>query len=302
MKSLQEIIFNCDYCTFFYDFFSNDQTRSSTTYENFKYNFMKFGQEVMSSYLQDTIYEGYPCLCFSTPKMDVSGRYVMDTNMIFINEDIVKKMYKGDFTLLSVLFHELYHFKTNYDLKLGHINEDLVRIVKEDCLRDCSLYPSFIKGLKGKNNYYNKNYNYYSEELLADLDSMNNLLLFIKKAHMKVPQITYDQIDAHKRNFEAKYKNYMRDVSENLNFNSYVIDFEEAFDILVKDNPSWLEKPQLQIEYYIHNGKVQKRTTEQLKELLDETNNPEVKEYITSLLNNKKEKANINFIKKRTFC
>ena len=68
-----------------------------------------------------------------------------------------------------------------------------------------------------------------------------------------------------------------------------LVDFEEAFDLIVKDNPNWLEHPQLQIEYYLDKDrKVKKRTTEQLQAILENEQNNEIKDYINYLLKPKK--------------
>lgn len=101
------------------------------------------------------------------------------------------------------------------------------------------------------------------------------------------------QINVLIKNITRQYRNYLRDVHNNINFNSYVIDFEEAFDILIKDHPSWLQYPQLQIEYYLDEfGNVVKRNDEELKELLKKETDASKKEYIEKLLNKSTKKDN----------
>lgn len=86
-------------------------------------------------------------------------------------------------------------------------------------------------------------------------------------------------------NNNRQYENYLRDLRYNFNFNNYFLDFEEAFDIMIIHNPNWLECPQLGIEYYQdENGKVKKRTIEQLQEMLNNETDEEKKQYINQLL------------------
>lgn len=35
---------------------------------------------------------------------------------------------------MSVIFHELNHFKNAYDMKLGRTNKDVIRVIKETLL------------------------------------------------------------------------------------------------------------------------------------------------------------------------
>ena len=82
-----------------------------------------------------------------------------------------------------------------------------------------------------------------------------------------------------------QYQNYLRDLRLNIQFNSNFLDFEEAFDIMIKSNPEWLKFSQLNIEYCIdENGKVRKRTKEELEERLKMEFDEDIKLYIQYLL------------------
>lgn len=87
-------------------------------------------------------------------------------------------------------------------------------------------------------------------------------------------------------NNRLQYHNYLRDFRSNIRFNNFFWDFEEAFDFLIRQNPGWYNRfPQLQIEYYQdEEGKVRKRTTEELQRLSEKEEDKDVKEYIQSLL------------------
>ena len=202
---------------------------------------------------------------------------------------------KKDFTILAVLFHELNHFKMKYDIKLGFLDESLVRVIKEELISSSPLYPSFIKVSEEekRSSYYKDNYELYSEEKLADFYSLENLLLFLKEAKINLTERQKYEINALFSKIQGQYNNYLRDVSNNLNFNSYNIDFEEAFDILIKNNPQWLEYSQLRIEYFLDsNGTVKKRTSEELKTMLHQETDPIKIKYIEKLLLSNANKKN----------
>ena len=295
MDLLNEQTLNSSEFHFLCNFFNNSENNSKITYQQFKINILNFAKEVMKNYLKDTPYEKETCSCFCHNKLDSNGTFTPKFNIIFIHEDIIEKMYKKrDFTALSVLFHELNHFKFKYDVKLGFFDESLVRIIKEDLISESPLQPAFLKrDISEKNTYYKDNYDLYSEEKLADLYAIENLLLFMKKTNMTITETQKLQINVLIKNITRQYRNYLRDVHNNINFNSYVIDFEEAFDILIKDHPSWLQYPQLQIEYYLDEfGNVVKRNDEELKELLKKETDASKKEYIEKLLNKSTKKDN----------
>ena len=151
-----------------------------------------------------------------------------------------------------------------------------------------STCPSFIKSChyeNTENNYYDNNYEYFSEESYADMSCMIDFLWMIKNSKLKITKEQAHGIYKLMKKKENNYNFHIRDVSDNLNFNSYEVDFEEAFDLLIKDHPNWLEHPQLQIEYYLDKDrKVKKRTTEQLQAILENEQNEEIRFYINYLL------------------
>lgn len=300
MEILNDITLGLDSFVFLRSFYENANSHLTISYNSFKKNLEKFAREVMNIYLVNTPFENTPSYCLVT-KHRCAGTFIDDLNLVIINEEIVEEMYKGTIWAITTLFHELNHFKIKYDLKLGYINIDLVRILKERLISTNSIYPSFIKSCQYENienNYYNNNYKYFSEENYADMACLENFLYMIKHSKLKISKEQAYGIYKLMEKKENHYNFHMRDVSDNLNFNSYEIDFEEAFDLLVKDNPNWLEHPQLQIEYYLdENKKVNKRTTEQLEVILNNEQNEEIKNYINYLL--KPKKAEIKALPKK---
>lgn len=302
MEILNDKILNLDSYIFLCSFYENENSHLTISYSSFKKNLEKFAHEVMNIYLADTPFENVSGFCIVT-KHDCAGTFIDkdNINLIIINEDVVKEMYKGTIWAITTLFHELNHFKVKYDLKLGYINSDLIRILKERLISTSSTYPSFIKSChyeNTENKYYDNNYKYFSEENYVDMACLENFLYMIKNSKLKITkQQAYGMYKLMEKK-ESDYSFHIRDVSDNLNFNSYEVDFEEAFDLLVKDNPDWLKNPQLQIEYYLDKDrKVKKRTVEQLKAILENEQNNEIKDYINYLL--KPKKIEIRILPKR---
>lgn len=303
MELLNDKVLSLDSFVFLCSFYENANSHSTVSYNSFKKNLEKFTHEVMNIYLVNTPFENVTSYCLVT-KHDYAGTFIDNLNLIIINEDVVKEMYKGTIWVITTLLHELNHFKVKYDLKLGYMNSDLVRILKERLISTSSTYPSFIKSChyeNTENKYYDNNYKYFSEENYVDMASLADFLYIIKNSKLK---ITKQQIYGMYKLMEKKESDYsfhIRDVSDNLNFNSYEVDFEEAFDLLVKDNPNWLEHPQLQIEYYLDkDGKVRKRTAKQLQAILENEQNSEIKDYINYLLKPKKTETR-SFPKRKPF-
>ena len=301
MELLDEEILNSREFIFLRDFFNSS---SKPSYLTFKSHINIFIKKVMRNYIKNTPFCNDSCSCFCYEKLESLGSFASELNIILINEKVVKKIYdEKDLSSLAVLFHELNHFKIKYDIKLGVFDEYLLRVIKEELISKSSTCPSFIKIYEAdKNTYYDDNYDCYSEEKLADLYALDNLLIFMKNVNISINESQKKRINELIKLTVSKFNNYFRDVSNNLNFNSYFIDFEEAFDILIKDNPSWLEYPQLLVEYYIdEEGNVIKRNKEQLNELLDKETNMAVQEYIRKILNNEIVKDNYSKNKKSLF-
>ncbi len=179
----------------------------------------------------------------------------------------------------------------NQYLKLGRINKDLIRSQKENLLSMASQKPvNKIKTIKADSkftddDYYKYNYKVFSEEKIVEINAINNLISFIKMVGIKLsPQHLQELKNNFLKNIN-QYNNHLRDLRSNLNFNDSFLNFEEAFDVMIKFNPDWLTIPQLNIEYYLNeDGKVVKRTKEELEERLKTETDENIKEYIQYLL------------------
>lgn len=245
---------------------------------------VSFVTKIMFSYLEDTEFrsDSFSCIIKKLPS-SLKGTFDDENNLITINEEVVNDIYNGDIVSISTIFHELEHFKTKYDIKLGRITINLIRCIKEQLLREKSLEPFKIVGYV--DNYYKCNYEVFSDEKMAEINAATDLCFFILKTGIEISKQQLQELkDIHELN-TIQHQNYLRDLRLNIHFNNNFLDFEEAFDIMIKSNPEWLKFSQLNIEYYIdENGKVRKRTKEELEKRLKMETDEDIKEYIQYLL------------------
>ena len=264
----------------------------SISYNEFEEIMIGFIEKIMGSYLEDTKFykDKYSCVIKDLPSYH-RGEFNPENNVITINKKVINDIYLGKINSMTTIFHELNHFKILYDIKLGRINKDLIRSLKEYLLRVDSQDPfDEKKTIKAgptfiNDKYYECNYIVFSDEKIAEINAINNLISFIKIAGIELSSQHLQELNDRILKNTSQYNNYLRDLRLNLNFNNYFLDFEEAFDVTIRFNPDWLSIPQLNIEYYLgEDGKVAKRTKEELEERLKFETDEDIKEYIQYLL------------------
>lgn len=273
-------------------YLNKEKLRPIISYDEFKDTVKAFVEKIMGTLLENTDYykDKYSCT-FKQMRLSRRGEFSSKNNEITINEDVIKKLYHGNLSEMTTIFHELNHFKIKYELKLGKINQDLVRIVKEGLLRTSSSDPfdekdSIKTGITYINDdYYECNYRVFSEEKVAEINAIKNLIFFLQNANINLSEQEMQELERRIANNNRQYENYLRDLRYNFNFNDYFLDFEEVFDVMIVYNPNWIEFPQLRVEYYQdETGKVKKKTIEQLKEMLNSEIAEDKKQYINQLL------------------
>ena len=272
---------------------NRNNLRAIISYNEFKETIETFVEQIMREYLENTkqYKNDLPrCIVKSLTSKSIRGLYISKDNTIEINEDVIKNMYYGKILEFITLFHELNHFKVFYDLSLEKINFDLIRIAKEKLIRvseeDNEItdfeQPEFIVD---ESQYYVDNYKLYSEEKFVDNEAIKNFILFCKQANIQLEQSDIEYLENRVSVNSRKSENFLRDFRRSPNFNSYYLDFEEAFDILIKRNPQWTECPQLKIEYYLdENGQVKKRNKDELIELQSSVDDEKIKQLIQEIL------------------
>ena len=203
-------------------------------------------------------------------------------NMIRLDETIPWNIFKGNILDFFTPCHELIHFKYNTDLHAEIINKNTVRVAKETLIRHEAETTAPIF----KYDYYSDNYKFDSEEKLANMEGVDLFREIIKYMNITLNKEDDLKLLNISTNNRLQYHNYLRDFRSNIRFNHFFWDFEEAFDFLIRQNPGWYNCfSQLQIEYYQdEEGKVRKRTTEELQRLSEKEEDKDVKEYIQSLL------------------
>lgn len=272
---------------------NRNNLRTIISYSEFKETIEAFIEQIMEEYLENTkrYKNNLPrCIVKSMTSKNIRGVCKSKENIIIINEDVVKNIYYGKIIEFITLFHELNHFKVFNDLRLGKINLDLIRIAKEEliCLSE---EISEIKDIKQieimvvKSQYYEDNYKLYSEEKFVDNEAIKNFILFCKQANIQLEQSDIEYLENRVFVNSRESEKFLRDFRYNLNFNSYYLDFEKAFDILIKRNPKWTECPQLKIEYYLdENGQVIKRNKDELIQLQSSVDDDEIRQLIQEIL------------------
>lgn len=261
---------------------------NSISYNEFKETIVSFIETIMKSYLENTKYlnDKYSCIIKKLPTYR-RGEFNPKNNVITINEAVIEDIYLGKINSMITIFHELNHFKSKYDIRLGKVNNDIIRTIKEDLLRIANqgLFKFNKDSSLIDDNYYKCNYTVFSDEKIAEINAINNLILFTQLTDIELPKQHLQQLINQIKNNTSQYNNYLRDLRLIFNYNNYFSDFEEIFDIMIKHNPDWLAIPQLTIEYYLDkDGKVAKRTKQELEERFKTETDEDIKEYIYFLL------------------
>lgn len=258
------------------------------SYDDFKKVIVTFTEYLMNKYLEDTSFYNDNCSCvIDNLSFNIDGKFINSSNTIAINDKVVKSIYNGNIFDMSVIFHELNHFKEKYDLLLGKINIDLARILKETLLTssDCGINKNFGDYMESNNYYYECNYSLFSSEKLAEINGIKNLILFLDNVGITLNDKQINKFNKEINKNISQYNNYLRDFRFDLNFNNYFLDFEEAFDVIIKCNPNWVSYPLISVEYCIdENGNVRRKTKEELEKMLKEETDSDVLEYIKRLI------------------
>lgn len=279
---------------FSHHYTNKDNLKPIISYDEFKEVLTNFIEEIMQNYLTKSgnINEQGSCEIVNFNKRKAGD--CINTK-IRLDEDVVKDIFLGDLIMLTP-YHELTHFKYNVDIASGKVYGNLVRYLKELLIRRDGM--TYINGYDDF--YYFLNYDCISIETLANMEGIYNLAKILDM--MRIDLTKADQLTLillMERNVSL-YNKHLRDLTLNLKSNLFYQNFEDFFDLIVEDHPEWLDYKQLQIEYYQDKeGKVRKRTTEELQSLLEREEDEEIRKYIKSLLKQNKDKKEEKFKQKK---
>lgn len=241
---------------------SNQSFESYISYEEFENLIRSFINDVMCYYLKRiNVSREVLVLVFD---YWFSGAFLETGNGIVIQSEIMESIYKGNIEYLSVVFHELVHFQVYCDINYRKIvNEDTVRILKEKLIRFYVVEHNF------NDSYYYGNYQYYSEEVFANNEAINQFVQFFylvfnskikdKKTLYNDMFVLEDSLRENAPDYEELYKNKMRNFKNVGYFNDNVMSFEDAFDYLIKYNPKWLEYSQISSLYECVHGDIRRK-------------------------------------------
>ena len=247
--------------------------RDIISFDEFKKLLEIFIEEIMKDYLirmRFNNFESEPPSC-EILIMEAEGEQT--NNKIRINEVIVKKIYDGNIIELFVACHELIHFKYWNLISTRNINVDIMRYLKETLMQ-----------LDSKE-YYDRNYQYIAPEKIANIEGVE---LFYKLINfMDIDLSIYDRLELdiiYEKN-KLEYQNPLR-IIRNRQTNEFShMNFEEAFDNLIKKYPRWAQMFKLKIEYYLDNfGEVKKWSVQELKLILEKCDNKDINQYIAYML------------------
>lgn len=279
---------------FSHHYVNKDNLDPIISYDEFKEVLINFIEEIMNGYLikSGNINEQGSCEIVKFNKGKAGD--CIDTK-IRLDEDEVKEIFLGNLIIFTP-YHELTHFKYNVDIASGKVYGNLVRYLKERLIRIDGM--TFINGYDDF--YYSLNYNCISIETLANMEGIYNLAKILNMMEIdltKADQLTLSLLLKHN---VSLYNKHLRDLTLNLKSNLFYQNFEDFFDLIVEDHPEWLDYKQLQIEYYKDDeGKVRKRTSEELQSLLEREEDEETRKYIESLVKQNKDKKEEKFKQKK---
>lgn len=287
MKILNEKVINSKEFIHFQSMIKKHYIENETevSYEDFKKTLSKFIMVIMKSYLEDTEYNKDKYF-FEIEEMSQHclGKFDDLSNKIVINESVIREIYNGNINSMIHIFHELNHFKTKYDILLGEIDKNIIRIIKEKLLRIADTKLGTKMKIVINDSYYTCNYSLFSEEKIVEIDAIGNFWEFIKLVNISISDTQLQELFTSLENNINQYNIHLRDLRYSYNFNDNYLNFEDAFDETIKDYPEWLEYSQLNIEYYLKDGHVLKRNKEELEKRLETEEDKDIREYLQYLL------------------
>lgn len=173
---------------------------------------------------------------------------------IKIKKDVVSNIYHGDKMAMITIFHELKHFRDNYNILNDIYDDETIRILKERLINWAN--NEFEREILDKdvsfNCYYKANYDVESSEVLAEKYSYLDMIKYFEFIGVELSDNELDNINNKIHMLDKKYNKKLRNLTNCLMYNSFYLTVDEVFDVAISDNPLWLEEfPCLKKEYYV---------------------------------------------------
>lgn len=196
--------------------------------------------------------------------VNVSGR-CYGINLIKIKKKVIKNIYCGKKCSMKTIFHELKHFRDNYNIFNDIYDDETIFILKELLLNfEVNEFEKIILGKHASvNRYYKNNYNLESSEVLAEKYAYLDMIKYFEFIGVKLSDSELNDISNNIYMLDKKYNNKLRNFTHCLMYNNCYLTVDEAFEIAIRDNKSWLDIfPCLKEEYYVDNkNKVRRIST-----------------------------------------
>ncbi len=156
---------------------------------------------------------------------------------IMYSRDEIEKLSKNNVSVLDFIFHENIHIQQSRDISRSEIvNNRIYRIEKDTILK--KLFP----------NFYGENYHLMLEEIDANQKAAEKIVNYITN-FKELDEKTKKQI---KEQFilTAESQKFQFISRDNIRFKGKVVNFNDLFDIIIKEKPEILQEyPHLKIEY-----------------------------------------------------
>jgi len=115
-------------------------------YDEFKRIMYEFILNIMKKFIENNDIKDKCMVSICDLPKNIKGFFRRTDNFLMINEQVIKDIYNGNIEEFIPIFHELNHFKINYEIQFGIINYDISRILKERLIREVSSDPYNEKG------------------------------------------------------------------------------------------------------------------------------------------------------------
>lgn len=175
---------------------------------------------------------------------------------IKIKKDVIRNIYYGNKMAMLTIFHELKHFRDNYNIFYDIYDEEAIRILKEKLINWAN--NEFEREILDKdvsfNCYYKDNYDVESSEVLAEKYAYLDMIKYFEFIGVKLSDSELSSISNNIHMLDKKYNKKLRNLTHCFMYNNFYLNVDEAFDVAIRDNQSWLEEyPCLKKEYYVDN-------------------------------------------------
>ena len=136
---------------------------------------------------------------------------------------------------MITIFHELKHFKDNYNILNNIYDDETIRILKEKLINfNQNEFEREILGKYASSNYYYKdNYDVESSEVLAEKYAYLDMIKYFDFIGVKLSDSELSSINNKIHVLDKKYNKKLRNLTHCLMYNNFYLNVDEAFDVAI---------------------------------------------------------------------